>query len=419
MNNPPPTKKVRIAIIGGGLAGATLIRALLNQAHLSVHIYESAPAFSERGAAVGLAINAQNALSEIGIADVAEKAGAVRMNSSRTIVASGPHAGELIFDLASELQGLVVHRAELLRELLAPVPQECMHTNKKVTSIKENGESITLSFKDGTEIETDAVIGADGIHGFMRGYILGQEHPAAKAHYGGFWDCRHLVSMQKAKEVLGEKYFEEQRQYAWCGDGGFFMHDVLDGGKTVQCVASVMTSPSSTWDEANWKKDLDRSALEATFKSWTNSPISKPMVELLLDNANLQAFAEWHHSENAPTYVKGAVCMMGDAAHAMTPWQGSGAGQAIVTTPSQLPSAFKAYDATCRPRSQRVVESSAATGKIICGGGEGVGLDPGKLRGALGSRWDFIYGMDMKEYKEGALKEFDRLEADGDGDGAK
>ncbi|KAJ8062167.1 hypothetical protein OCU04_008725 [Sclerotinia nivalis] len=306
MTTPPPTKKIRIAIIGGGLAGATLIHSLLKQPHLSIHIYESASVFSERGAAVGLAINAQNALSKMGMAEVVSKAGGVRMNSSRTIVASGPHADDIIFDLASELQGLVVHRAELLKELLAPVPKEY-----------------------GTNVEADAVIGADGIHGFVRSYILGKDHPATKARFAGFWDCRSLVSMQKAKEVLGEKYFEEQRQYAWCGDGGFFLHDVLDGGgdgavslfclvpcvevqdgldvvfallantngmALCRCVGSVMTSSSTSWesDEKNWKKDLDRSTLEAAFESWTNSPIPKPMIEVCIQ-ANLTQHIKLQH----------------------------------------------------------------------------------------------------------------------------
>ncbi|KAB8290715.1 hypothetical protein EYC80_008354 [Monilinia laxa] len=386
MGTLTPERKIRIAIIGGGLAGATLLRSLLTHPHLSADIYESASAFSERGAAVGLAINAQNALAEMGIADVVQKAGGVRMHSSRTIVVSwgrGPHAGELIFDLASELQGWVVHRAELLRELLGPVPRESMHTNKKVVGIEERDGGIAVSFQDGTVVEADAVIGADGIHGFVRGHVLGEEHPAVKARFAGFWDCRSLVSMQRAKEVLGEKYFEEQRQYVWCGDRGFFLHDVLDGGETVQCIASVMKSPTSPWetDEKTRKKDLHRTTLEAAFEPWTNSPISEPMIELLLENPDLQAYAQWHHSENAPTYTKRAVCTMGDAAHAMTPWQGSGAGQAIedslilstllarITRASQLPSAFAAYDAICRPRSQRVVASSVVTGKLMCGGG--------------------------------------------------
>ena len=88
--------------------------------------------------------------------------------------------------------------------------------------------------------------------------------------------------------------------------------------------------------------------------------------------------------------------MMGDAAHAMTPWQGSDAGQAIedamildvllaiVKTPHQLDAALKAYDEVQRPRAQRIGDSSNLTGRIMCRRGPGgMGLDPDKLRKEL------------------------------------
>ena len=135
----------------------------------------------------------------------------------------------------------------------------------------------------------------------------------------------------------------------------------------------------------------------------------------MLVNPELKAYPQFHHKENAPTYAKGRVCIMGDAAHAMTPWQGSGAGQAIedamiletllskITEPQQLDAVFRAYDEVRRPRTQKIVESSKGTGIIMCGRGPDVGLDADKMRKALPGRWKFIYGVDMGEYKKEAL----------------
>lgn len=83
-----PSRPIKIAIIGGGLAGAALANALLKHPHIDMHVFESASAFSERGAAVGMNINAQVALSEIGgaMADVVERAGGVVMTSSRVLL---------------------------------------------------------------------------------------------------------------------------------------------------------------------------------------------------------------------------------------------------------------------------------------------------------------------------------------------
>jgi salicylate hydroxylase len=105
----------------------------------------------------------------------------------------------------------------------------------------------------------------------------------------------------------------------------------------------------------------------------------------------------------------------------MTPWQGSGAGQAIedimilakllenTQTPSELNAALQAYDHVRRPRSQRIVESSKVTGLILCGKAHGIELDPEKLSAALAPRWDFIFGLDMKEHQNEAIRVMDSL----------
>lgn len=86
------TPLIKIAVIGGGLAGAVVAHALIKHPHLDVHVFESAPEFSERGAAVGLAENAQRALEQIvGDAEgraILDKAGAVVQASSRMCIVS-------------------------------------------------------------------------------------------------------------------------------------------------------------------------------------------------------------------------------------------------------------------------------------------------------------------------------------------
>ena len=68
------------------------------------------------------------------------------------------------------------------------------------------------------------------------------------------------------------------------------------------------------------------------------------------------------------------TCLIGDAAHAMTPHQGAGAGQAMedafvmaevlgcvdreCPTSQQIEAAFAAFEAVRRPRAERVLETS-------------------------------------------------------------
>jgi salicylate hydroxylase len=329
----------------------------------------------------------------------------------------------ILFDLAAEQRGKVVHRAALLAELLKPIPEGNKHTNKKVTNLFETDDThkLNLQFSDGTAFQADAVIGADGVRGHIRGYVLGKENPAMLAKSAGFWDARSLVPMQKARELLGEEYFEVTRQYGWIGDGGFFMHDVLDDGETVQFVLSGVLDEFEEKDgdgeENKWTKSLDRVKLEKMLGRWkkTPTPLKKAIVEVMLQNPNLKGFAQEHHEIDATTYVKGCVAIMGDAAHCMTPWQGSGAGQAIEDAmiletliehsraSNQLNATFEIYDQLRRPRTQRIVHSSAETGLILCGRGPDTGLDIDKIRDLLPGRWAFIYDQNQTEHKKEAL----------------
>ena len=88
MAEPEDSRHIRIAIIGGGLAGTTVANALFRIPNLDVHVFESAPKFSERGAAVGLSSNAQDALKHIipESDSLLQKAGAVPMNCTRLVL---------------------------------------------------------------------------------------------------------------------------------------------------------------------------------------------------------------------------------------------------------------------------------------------------------------------------------------------
>lgn len=87
---PEKPSTIKIAIIGGGLAGASIANALLRHAHLNIHVYEAAPEFSERGAAVGLAGDSQRAMKQVvGESDAVamlDNAGAVVQASSRLCI---------------------------------------------------------------------------------------------------------------------------------------------------------------------------------------------------------------------------------------------------------------------------------------------------------------------------------------------
>ncbi|KAI0834446.1 FAD/NAD(P)-binding domain-containing protein [Hypoxylon sp. FL0890] len=384
MASPP----IRIAVIGGGLAGAVLANALLQVPHIHIEIYESAPEFSERGAPVILTGTAQKSLQRAipSAMEVLQKAGAVPMNSTRLVVGSGPETGTVILDMGQGINpGLVMHRASLLREILGPIPKDLLHTNKKLTTISPAAECVRISFEDGSMYTYDAVIGADGIFSNIRKYTAS---PAS------FWDSRILVPYEKAKSRLGAEYFELDRQFGWVGDGAFIMHDIL---------------------ENRWcNRLLTRESLTKTSSNWLGGPIAKGVIDLTLDQPGLQGYSQWEHKSTS-TYANGNICIVGDAAHAMTPWQGFGAGMAIedamvlrrlfdnITSPKEIGAVFKAFDAVRRSRCERIIHSSRETGMIFCGQNEDIRLDVNKFRDSLASRWECIDAIDYQSHEDEAL----------------
>lgn len=109
----------------------------------------------------------------------------------------------------------------------------------------------------------------------------------------------------------------------------------------------------------------------------------------------------------APTYYKGRLALLGDAAHASTPHQGAGAGQAIedafilsnllgkVDSVDGIEKAFQAYDAVRRPRSQKVVATSREAAAIYEFEDEKLGTDLNLIKEMLETRYDWIWDEDL------------------------
>lgn len=158
------SSKIRVAIIGGGTAGASLIHALLQYPNIDAHIFESAPKFKEAGIAFGLTRNATQALSLLGpsAAKCLERAGGVEMKGVCFSVAQGKDSGKPCYIMDTEKEGksatTIVQRANYLREILADIPEERMHTSKKLEKVerKEDG-AVVVHFADGSTHECEYV----------------------------------------------------------------------------------------------------------------------------------------------------------------------------------------------------------------------------------------------------------------------
>ncbi|KAF2084573.1 FAD/NAD(P)-binding domain-containing protein [Saccharata proteae CBS 121410] len=410
-----------IAVVGGGIAGLTLAIGLLKH-NIPVTVYESAHAFGEIGAGVAFGANAARAMALI---DPEVREGFNR----RATANQWPEKRNLWFDFRrgqakdnsdevdEHFLGLEmpdgagsVHRAHFLDEMVKLVPDSIAKFGKRLQDLEhlEDG-SVKLRFKDGTEATHSCVIGCDGIKSRTRELVLGEDDPAAKAIFSGKYAYRGLIPMETAVERLGEERARNSQMYF--GYGGHVLTFPIEKGKTMNVVAF---SSCKTWDDPNWVVSTSKEDMESDFKHWSKqvrdiiSMMQKPDIWALF------------HDPPARTYHKGRVAIIGDAAHATTPHQGSGAGMAVedayvmgalmgeVKDARDIEAAFKAFEAVRKERTQKLVKTSEEAGKLY--EFELEGDDAEKIRKNLSTRMRWIWDEDLeKEVEVG--KEMIRKEA--------
>lgn len=194
----------------------------------------------------------------------------------------------------------------------------------------------------------------------------------------------------------------------------------IEQGKVVNIVA-YFTKEDGRWNHEAWMRPATKEEMLASFRGW-----SEPVRSILSLIEKPDLWALFDHLPAATYYRKGKLCLLGDSAHASTPHHGAGAGMAVedalimsrllasIGSAGELESAFAAYDAVRRPRSQRLVASSRKTGEVYDFEDEIIGDNMKATREYLEQAWDWIWNEDlnrqlemaqlyMKELKEQAM----------------
>src|SRR5579871_6391373 len=170
---------IRVGIIGGGIGGLTAAKAL-SQAGMEVAVYEAAAQLKEIGAGVALHPNAMKVLRAIGLEEEIRKVagrsqGQVTCNwkTGRVISRTDRQQQVASFGIA----GATVHRVDLLQVLADAHPAGVITLGKRCTEVRPGGDLAVARFTDGSEIEADVIVGADGIHSAVRASMFGPDAP--------------------------------------------------------------------------------------------------------------------------------------------------------------------------------------------------------------------------------------------------
>lgn len=336
-------------IIGGGIAGPALGIGLA-RVGIRASVYEAAPApRDEAGVFLNLAPNGLNALTALGVAHRTNDLGfrndrLVFHNEAGRVLADVPVGGRTL------MRGAL---ARALREAALDAGVQ-FEFGKALTSVEEVGGGVLARFADGTSAHGRFLVGADGIHSRTRASIAPEAPTPA---YTGIVNLGGVVRTGLAP--TGEA------MHMIFGRRAFFGYAVRPSGDTYW-----FSNYAEPEEPARGSLDaVDAAELRERLLALHRG--DPPEVTRILQaiTGRIGAYPVYEIA-SMPRWHRGAVCLIGDAAHAVGPHVGQGVSLALedafvlakcLRDHPEPAAAFSTFTAVRRERVQRVVEQSRRT----------------------------------------------------------
>ncbi|MBS4049360.1 MAG: FAD-dependent monooxygenase [Alphaproteobacteria bacterium] len=305
-----------ILVAGGGIGGLAAASSFANLG-FKVRVYEQAEDFREVGAGVQIGPNGARALEQLGLLPQFGKwawrppALAMRDAFTGNDIVRIPLNERFIQRFLHPYS--VIHRADLLGILLEACkahPAVELSNSARVDAIEEIGGKVQIRLNDGSKVDGDALIGADGLRSSVRRELIGDGNPPPPKYivYRGVVPRDRIPDEIWSPEVV-----------MWTGPNADFVHYPLRSGEIFNLVVTFKASRELDPTDISGSRD-EMCAPYADFH---------PTVHRMLDQ--MTPDRKWMVTDREPKrgWSRGPITLIGDAAHPMLQYMAQGACQAL------------------------------------------------------------------------------------------
>ena len=325
----PRDNGVRIAIVGGGIAGLGFALAL-HQRGLRCDVFESVPEVRELGVGITLLPHAMRELAALGLQAEIEAAGIENLESvffnrfGQFIYREprGRHAGYPLPEIG-------IHRGRLHRILFDAAVQRLgaqrIYTNHRCTAVMQDATGTTLHGVRGRDgaplapVRADIVVACDGIHSTVRR----QFYPGEKLAFAGINTWRGVT--RHAPILTGKSYL----RVGSIKTGKMVIYPIVDNvdGTGTQLVNWMAEIEGHSERMNDWNRSGQVEDFIGIVKDWRFDWLDVPA---LIRNAEQILEYPMVDKDPVPRWTFGRITLMGDAAHPMYPRGSNGSAQALI-----------------------------------------------------------------------------------------